>query len=236
MKQKKDISWRSQKNDKTFGMATARNLQCLVENAAVEEGIGGVAERALAALDYAHEAVELAGNTQHRTVLAAAYIYLGLILSNEYFNNREAAHDAMEHVAPCLEPDLLYFVRENYQRLKKRLREEVTLESALLRLAQGAIGAKTYRELIEDFTDLVISTVWDEEKRVIKHTAARLSISRKKVRSVLRKLDLVETKLRTRSERPLLPATDPHRRGGPAGKNRGRHADGGGFKIKRSPN
>jgi len=223
------------KNDQ-LRMATARNLQCLVENTAVEEGIGGVAEHALAALEYAREAVELAGNTPHRMVLASAYIYLGLILSNEYFNNREGAHDVMERVAPCLESDLLYFVRESYQRLKKRLREEVTLESALIRLAQGEIGAKTYRELMEDFTDLVISTVWDEEKRVIKYTAARLSISRKKVRRVLRKLDLVETKRRTRREGPRLPATDPHGRGIPAGKNRGRHADGRGLKIRRSPN
>jgi len=214
------------KNDQ-LRMATARNLQCLVENTAVQEEIGGVAERALAALDYAREAVELAGNTPHRMVLASAYIYLGLTLSNAYFNNQEGAREAMERGASYLEPDLLYFVRESFQGLKKRLREEVTLESALIRLAQGEIGAKTYRELIEDFAHLVIPSVWDEEKRVIKYTAERLSISRRKVRGILRKLGLLETGVRTCRKRPGLPATDPHGRGAAAKKNRRRHADGG---------
>ena len=173
-------------------MALARYLECMVENTAFEDEVGGVAEHAVAALDYAREAVDLAGNTQNKTLLASVYIALGLTLSNTYFNMRDAALEAMERASNYLEPHARNYIRENFQRLKRRLREEVKLKSKLIGWAHGEAGAKTFRELEQDFAELIIPRVWEEEKRQITHVVERLSVSPKRVRRVLRTLGLLE--------------------------------------------
>ena len=59
-------------------MARARTLQCMVENAAMEEQVGEPARHHEAAEAFAREAVEFAGHTQNRRLLARAYVWQGL--------------------------------------------------------------------------------------------------------------------------------------------------------------
>jgi hypothetical protein len=174
-------------------MASARNLQCMVENAEVEEEVEGWADHAVASQDYAEDAVKLASGTQNRRLLASVYIWQGLTLSNAFFNARDRAREAMARAATFLEPGVHDFIWESFQVLKRRLSESASLEPKLMQWAHGEIGDRTFRQLEEDFADLVIPRVWEHEKRKVSRAASRLSISPRKVRRVLGRLGLLET-------------------------------------------
>jgi len=51
--------------------------------------------------------------------------------------------------------------------------------------SQGAVGEKTFRQISEEFAEIVIARVWEREGRKVSRVAARLSISPKKVRRIL---------------------------------------------------
>jgi len=196
-------------------MASARNLQCMVENASVEEEIEGWAEHAVASQDFARDAVELASNTQDRRLLASVYTWYGLTLSNAFFNLRDRAREAMDRAATYLEPGVRDHIWEDFQILKKRLLESATLEPKLLQWVQGETGDKTFRQLEEDFADLVIPRTWEQEKRKVSRVAARLSISPRKVRRVLTRLGLLEAEHHIDDEHEELLERDlKHRRKG----------------------
>jgi DNA-binding NtrC family response regulator len=57
--------------------------------------------------------------------------------------------------------------------------------------SQGLIGDKTFRQITEDFAHIIIPKVWEREERKVSRVAARLSISPKKVRRVLRAAGLL---------------------------------------------
>jgi hypothetical protein len=182
-------------------MASARNLQCMVENAEVEEEVEGWADHAVASQDYAEDAVKLASGTQNRRLLASVYIWQGLTLSNAFFNSRDRAREAMTRAATYLEPGVHDFIWESFQTLKRRLSESASLEPKLMQWAHGEIGDSTFRQLEEDFADLVIPRVWEQEKRKVSRTASRLSISPRKVRRVLGRLGLLDTDTHADDER-----------------------------------
>lgn len=173
-------------------MGSARNLQCMVENASVEEEVEGWASHAVASQDYARDAVELASDTQDRRLLASAYTWYGLTLSNAFFNQRDRAREAMDRAAEYLESSVRDHLWEDFQRLRKRLMEDSALEPKLLQWASGEIGGKSFRQLGEDFADLVIPRIWIQEKKKVSRVAARLTISSRKVRRVLVRLGLLE--------------------------------------------
>jgi len=85
-------------------MASSRKVQCMVENARVEEEVEGWADHAVSAQDYARDAVELAGHTQDRRLLATVYTWYGLTMSNAFFGDKERAREAMEKAATYIEP------------------------------------------------------------------------------------------------------------------------------------
>jgi hypothetical protein len=173
-------------------MASARNLQCMVEEAMVEEEIEGCAEHALAAQDYAREAVELANRTQNPRLLAKVHTWYGLTLSNAILNQRERAREEMELAATYLEPEVRDEIWEDYQVLRKRLLENNSLDAKLMQWAHGETVEKTFRQLEEDFADLVIPMAWRQEGRKISRVATRFSISPRKVRRVLARLGFLE--------------------------------------------
>ena len=75
-------------------MGRARILECMIENAKVEEEIGGGADpgsHARRALECSQEAIDLAKHTQHHLLLANAYLWQGLTQCNSFFDNPEAA-------------------------------------------------------------------------------------------------------------------------------------------------
>jgi tetratricopeptide (TPR) repeat protein len=191
-------------------MASSRNLQCMVENARVEDEVEGWTDYAAASQDYARDAIELAGNTQNRRLLAIVYIWYGLTLSNGFFRAQDragaSARDAMEKAASYMEPGVRDYIWEDFHILKRRLSESPTLAPKLIQWAHGETGEKTFRQLEEDFADLVIPRTWEQEERKISRVAARLSISPRKVRRVLGRLGLTEAETRSDKVRNKLAA------------------------------
>ena len=75
-------------------MGRSRILECMIENAKVEEEIGEGADpgsHARRALEFSQEAIDLAKHTQHHLLLANAHLWQGLTQCNSFFDNPEAA-------------------------------------------------------------------------------------------------------------------------------------------------
>jgi len=169
-------------------MGRARILQCMIENAKVEEEIGGGAEagnHARRALDFSQEAVELAKHTQHHLLLATAYLWHGLTRCNSFFDDLDAARESYDLArAACgdPQPDSIW---QDLQTLRTRILHKGSVDPALKAWSQGAIGDKSFRQISEEFAEIVITRVWEREGRKVSRAASRLSISPKKVRRIL---------------------------------------------------
>jgi tetratricopeptide (TPR) repeat protein len=181
-------------------MSAARHLQCMIEEANVEEEIENWADHALAAQEYARDAVELASATEDRQLLARAHIWFGIVLSNALFNARDRAHEEMQAAAKLLDATAPGHIWEEFRTLKKRLMEHGAVDAKLGQWARGEIREKTFRELEEDFADLVIPIAWQQEGRKVSRVASRFSISPKKVRRVLGRLGYLDNQAETEAE------------------------------------
>lgn len=174
-------------------MARASILHCMVENAKLDEGIEEDPRRhAQSALDYIRDALEYAKNTQNRRLLGRAYTWHGLTLSNEFFNARGAAMEAMNLAASYLEHTFHDTAWEDLQLLKTRLVRSSAVDETLQAWSQGAVGDKTFRQIAEEFAEIIIPKVWEHEGRKVARVAARLSISPKKVRRALMRAGLMD--------------------------------------------
>jgi len=169
-------------------MGRARLLQCMIENAKVEEGIGGSTDpgaHARRAFDFSQEAVELAKHTQHHMLLATAYLWQGLTQCNSFFDDTEAAresYDLARSACGATQPDNIW---QELQALHARIVRKGSVNPLLKAWSQGAVGEKTFRQISEEFAEIVIPRVWEREGRKVSRVAARLSISPKKVRRIL---------------------------------------------------
>jgi len=181
-------------------MGRARILQCMIENAKVEEEIGGGADpgnHARRAFDFSQEAIELAKHTQRHLLLASAYLWQGLTQCNSYFDNLESARESYDLArAACgdTQPDNIW---QDLQALRARILRKGSVDPALKAWSEGAVGDKTFRQISEEFAEIVIARVWEREGRKVSRAAARLSISPKKVRRILARVG--RRKPRTRS-------------------------------------
>lgn len=170
-------------------MGRARILECMIENAKVEEEIGDGADpgiHARRALECSQEAVDLAKHTQHHLLLATAYLWQGLTQCNSFFDNPEAARESYDLArASCgtNQPD--NNVWQDLQILGAKILRKGSVHPALKAWSQGAVGEKTFRQISEEFAEIVIARVWEREGRKVSRAAARLSISPKKVRRIL---------------------------------------------------
>ncbi|MFZ3266868.1 MAG: hypothetical protein WA172_22885 [Terriglobales bacterium] len=169
-------------------MGRARILQCMIENAKVEEEIGGGADpgnHARRAFDFSQEAIELARHTQHHMLLATAYLWQGLTQCNSFFDNLEAARESYDLArAACgdTQPDNIW---QDLQALRARILRKGSVDPALKAWSQGAVGEKSFRQISDEFAEIVIARVWEREGRKVSRVATRLSISPKKVRRIL---------------------------------------------------
>jgi tetratricopeptide (TPR) repeat protein len=170
-------------------MGRARILECMIENAKVEEEIGGGADpgsHARRALECSQEAIDLAKHTQHHLLLANAHLWQGLTQCNSFFDNPEAAREAYDLArASCgaNQPDNNMW--QDLQTLGAKILRKGSVHPALKAWSQGAVGEKTFRQISEEFAEIVIARVWEREGRKVSRVAARLSISPKKVRRIL---------------------------------------------------
>jgi tetratricopeptide (TPR) repeat protein len=167
-------------------MARGRILECMVENAKLDEGIEEEPRRhAQAALDYIRDALEYARSTENRRLLARAHTWHGLTLANEFFNSHDAALEAMNQANTYLNHAFHDTAWDDLQMLKARVLKSNTVDETLLAWSQGAVGDKTFRQISEEFAEIIIPKVWEHEGRKVARVAAKLSISPKKVRRAL---------------------------------------------------
>lgn len=179
-------------------MARSRTLQCIVENARVEGGMDDLVDpgrHAQAAHDYARDALELSSRAQDRRTLGHAYTWYGLTLANDFFNARESAQEALNQAEAYIDPEPFPQragdpVWEDLQTLKSRLLKRGDMNALLLQWSNGQVGRKKFRQLEQEFAEMVIPRVWELEGRKVSRVATRLSISRNKVRQVLGRLGL----------------------------------------------
>ncbi len=170
-------------------MGRARILECTIENAKVEEEIGEGADpgsHARRALECSQEAIDLAKHTQHHLLLANAHLWQGLTQCNSFFDNPEAARESYDLArAACgaNQPDNNMW--QDLQTLGAKILRKGSVHPALKAWSQGAVGEKTFRQISEEFAEIVITRVWEREGRKVSRVAARLSISPKKVRRIL---------------------------------------------------
>jgi tetratricopeptide (TPR) repeat protein len=170
-------------------MGRARILECMIENAKVEEEIGEGADpgsHARRALEFSQEAIELAKHTQHHLLLANAHLWQGLTQCNSFFDNPEAARESYDLArASCgaNQPDNKIW--QDLQTLSAKILRKGSVHPALKAWSQGAVGEKTFRQISEEFAEIVIAQVWEREGRKVSRAASRLSISPKKVRRIL---------------------------------------------------
>ncbi len=170
-------------------MGRARILQCMIENAKVEEEIGEGADpgsHARRALEFSQEAIDLAKHTQHHLLLANAHLWQGLTQCNSFFDNPEAARESYDMArASCgaNQPD--NNMAQDLQTLSAKILRKGSIHPALKAWSQGAVGEKTFRQISDEFAEIVIAQVWEREGRKVSRVASRLSISPKKVRRIL---------------------------------------------------
>ncbi len=169
-------------------MVRARILQCMIENAKVEEEIGGGADpgsHARRAFEFSQEAIDLAKHTQHHLLLANAYLWQGLTQCNSFFDNPEAARESYDLARSSCEANPSDNIWQDLQTLSAKILRKGSVHPALKAWSQGAVGEKTFRQISEEFAEIVIARVWEREGRKVSRVAARLSISPKKVRRIL---------------------------------------------------
>jgi len=173
----------------------SRILQSAVECARFDERIedAGSEQSAQFAIEFAREALEFAKSTQDRNLLAAAYIALGLAHCVDISENMEEARLCSDKAEEILEPDNQGLLFPELLTLKRKLRSAESYDSIFRDWSQGLVGSKTFQEVSEEFAAIVIPKVWRREGYKISRVAARLSISPKKVRRILRRQGISQT-------------------------------------------
>jgi tetratricopeptide (TPR) repeat protein len=169
-------------------MGRARILQCMIENGKVEEEIGGGADHgshARRAFDFSQDAIDLAKHTQHLLLLATAYLWQGLTQCNSFFDNLDAAresYDLARTACGSTQPDSIW---QDLQSLRAKILRKGSVDPALKAWSQGSVGDKSFRQISDEFAEIVIARVFEREGRKVSRVASRLSISPKKVRRIL---------------------------------------------------
>jgi tetratricopeptide (TPR) repeat protein len=182
------------KNDHIH-MARARTLQCMVENARVDEQLGEDADTAVHANNarqYAEEAVHWAELTQNRQLAAEAYVARGMMFANDFFQEWDEAKRCVDHAAALIGPEDRDHLWEDLMALKTRILRASSIDETLRAWSEGILGEKTFQQVTEDFAEIVIPKVWQREGKKVSKVSSRLSISPKKVRRILRNVGLLE--------------------------------------------
>jgi tetratricopeptide (TPR) repeat protein len=174
-------------------MARARILEAYAENARVEEELGedaNIATHAHQARRYAEESVQLALQTQNRRLLAGAHIVCGMVAASDFFREWEEARRCEMESAALLRAYDRDHLGEELAILKSKIMRSIGIDETLRAWSQGIVGRKTFQQMTEEFAEVVIPQVWLREGKKVSRVAARLSISPKKVRRILRSVGL----------------------------------------------
>jgi hypothetical protein len=156
----------------------------------LEEEIEDPAMVAHRALEAARESVECARHTENKRLLARALIWQGMTLCTTSPASLDAARDICDQAATLLKNEVQDHIWEDLQALKTRVVRGGDTNEKLQEWSQGVVGDRSFQQLTEDFADLIIPRVWENEGRKVARVARKLSISPKKVRRVLNRLGL----------------------------------------------
>lgn len=181
-----------QRNDHIL-MARARTLQSVLQNERAEEQIEespDISLHAALARTYAEEAVEIAKLTQNRRLLAGAYIALSTTAANEFFQDWDTAKEYAALATGLLARDDRDHLARELRQLKARILRATGIDETLRSWSEGIISHKTFLQVTEEFAEIVIPRVWLREGRKISKVAEKLSMSPKKVRRILTKVNL----------------------------------------------
>jgi hypothetical protein len=168
-------------------MARARILQCIVENSAIDEQVGDATAHRETAETFAREALEFAGRTQNRRLLARAHVWQGITHAAPPWRDLERARRSCEAAMALLQPDAAerQYVWDELETLKSRVLQTWPVDPQLRAWSAGLVENRSFQQLTEEFARIVIPKVWEREGRKISRVAERLSISPKKVRRIL---------------------------------------------------
>jgi tetratricopeptide (TPR) repeat protein len=176
-------------------MARARILQAAAANARVDEQLGDDTDAAVhanLALEYAEEAIALAQHTQNKRLLTGAYIARGATAANDFFQEWDVAKKFVALASEQMSKDDRDHLSKDLATLKARILRASGIDETLRGWSEGILGSKTFQQVTEEFAEIVIPKVWAREGRKISRVAAKLSISPKKVRRILRNAELLE--------------------------------------------
>lgn len=174
-------------------MARARTLQAMVENTRVDEQLGEDADVAVCASkarQFAEEAIHWAELTQNRRLTAEAYVARGMVHGNDFFLDWEGAKRCAEKAGSLLAADDRDHLWEDLMELKSRILRASSIDETLREWSEGLVGDKTFRQVTEEFAELVIPKVWQREGKKIARVSQKLAMSPKKVRRILRNVGL----------------------------------------------
>lgn len=163
-------------------------LHCMIENAKVEDGIGDSADaesHARQALTWAQDSIKFAKQTQNRRLLGNAYIWEGLTYANPFLQDLESARKSYDSALALLKSEPCGQLWNDLESLKRRLLPKARIDDKLRSWSQGSVGEKTFQQILEEFAELIIPKIWENEGRKVSRVATRLSISPKKVRRIL---------------------------------------------------
>jgi tetratricopeptide (TPR) repeat protein len=168
-------------------MARARILQCIIENAAVDEQVGDPGPHREAAELFIRDAVNFAGQTQNHRLLARAYVWQGLTAGAEPDADLETARQSLERALALLHTDSSekQYVWDDLEMLKSKVLHARSIDPTLRAWSTGVVEHQTFQQMTEEFARIVIPKVWEREGRKISRVAEKLSISPKKVRRIL---------------------------------------------------
>ena len=123
---------------------------------------------------------------QNRRLIAKAQVALGLALCLDFPDDTEVVQRCAEEATALLQPVSHDYLGRELQELKRKLRAAATVNPTLREWSEGIIGSKSFQQVSEEFAKIVIPKVWRREGCKVARVAARLSISPKKVRRILR--------------------------------------------------
>jgi hypothetical protein len=118
--------------------------------------------------------------------LAAASIARGMTAANEFFQDWELARRCAGEATELIGPGEHDHLVEDLAALNARIVEFSSINDALRAWSEGMVGDKTFRQITEEFAEIVIAKVWRRLDKKISRVAEHLSISPQKVRRILR--------------------------------------------------
>jgi len=138
------------------------------------------------AIDFADEAISIARGTQNKRLLAGAYITRGLASIEAHHDDLETARSYAAKAAELLGSEDRDHLYRELTHLRLKITEPKAVDETLRRWANGELGNKSFRQIEEEFAELVIPKIWMNLGRNVSLVAEQLSISPKKVRRILR--------------------------------------------------